>query len=276
MSTDPATLPRPFFIDADPAGVTARLVAAFEEMTGRTLLPAQPERLFLDWLAYQLALQRIAVQGAGERTLLAFAGDAALDHLGILVGVTRAEGESDARLRGRIREAPETFSVAGPVLAYKALAFGAAADIVDVAVWQPESGTVRVAILTATGSPDAELLETVAATLSAEKARPIGDLVEVVAPVAIPFTLDATITLRAGVDRPTVIAAVQAAAGSYVAERRAGLGRDLVPSQVDAALHVAGVHRVDLTAPTLRVLDGNEWADGVVGTLTFVAEGADG
>lgn len=281
MTVDLATLPAPLFIDADPAGVTARLIAAFESATGRTLLPAQPERLFLDWLSYQLSLQRIAVQMAGRQTLLAFATGANLDHIGALIGVTRQAGEDDARLRARIQQAPETFSVAGPTLAYRALAFGAdtsslGAAIVDVAVWQPVAGTVRVAVLTDAGLPSAEVLAAVGAVLSDEKARPISDLVEVVAPEPVAFTLDATVTLKKGVDRPTVIAAVQDAANAYVAERRAGLGRDLVPSQATAALHVPGVHSVMVTAPGLRVLDGSEWAAGAVGAVTIAAEGADG
>lgn len=275
MTVDPATLPRPLFIDHDPAALTARLVAGFETMVGRTLQPGQPERLFLDWLAYQFALQRIAVQDAGEQTLLAFARGAALDHLGALLGLARLAGESDDRFRERIREAPETFSVAGPVLAYRALAFGAATGIVDVAVTQPRPGTVRVAVLTAEGMPTPELLTAVRTALSGEKSRPVSDTVEVVAPDRLVWTLSATVTLSAGVDRPTVVAAVEAAAAAYVAERRAGLGRDLVPSQAIAAMQsVPGVHRVDLTSPALTVLDGHQWADGTLGAVTIAGEGA--
>lgn len=277
MTVDPAALPRPLFIDHDPAAVTARLVASFESIVGRTLQPAQPERLFIDWMAYQLALQRIAVQDAGEQTLLAYARGAALDHLGALLGVARLPAETDERLRGRINEAPETFSVAGPAMAYRALTFSVDPSIIDVAVTRPVAGAVRVTVLTGAGMPGDALRAAVLARLSGEKARPLGDAVEVVAPVRVPFTLSATITLSAGVDRPTVTAAVSAAAVAWVAERRAGLGRDLVPSQAIAALQtVPGVHKVDLVSPALAVLDGDQWADGAVGALAIAVEGADG
>lgn len=282
MTVDPASRPRPVFIDHDPAAVAARLAASFESTMGRTLQPAQPERLFLDWVAYQLALQRIAVQDAGEQTLLAYARGAALDHLGALLGVARLAGETDERLRGRINEAPETFSVAGPALAYRALTFAVDPSIIDVAVTRPAAGTVRVTVLTVAGMPGDALRAAVLARLSGEKARPISDAVEVVAPLRVPFTLSANITLSAGVDRPTVTAAVGRAAAAWVAERRAGLGRDLVPSQAIAALQtVPGVHAVTLTTPALTVLDGHQWADGTVGDITFTAGtiaagGADG
>ena len=369
---DLAALPRPQFIDADPAALTRRLMESYEAMTGKALLPAQPERLFLDWLAYHLTLQRLAVQEAAEQTLLAYARYPMLDHIGTLIGVTRLEAraaaarfevrlaapmpherslgplrvrssdnrwsftggpvlvpagavivettltatetgaaangylpgqistleeqipgvaavvnigasyggaalEDDERLRSRIQEAPERFSVAGPAGAYRALAYAAHAAITDVAVLSPAAGTVRVVLLTNEGAPSPDLLALASAVLSAEKARPLSDAVETAAPARVAFTLSAVITLRAGVDRASVQAAVRAAAAAYVAERRAGLGRDLIPSQAVAALQgVPGVHRVDLLSPPLTVLAGDQWADGSVGDIVFVAEGADG
>lgn len=277
MTVDPAALPHPTFIDHDPAAVGSRLIEGFEAAMGRTLQPAQPERLFIDWLAYQFSLLRIEVQETGEQMLLAFARGAVLDHLGAFLGIARLPGETDDRLRERIREAPETFSVAGPVLAYRALVFGAAAGIVDVAITQPRAGTVRVAVLTAGGMPSAEVLAAVRAVLSSAKARPLSDTVEVVPPERVAWTLAATVILAPGVDQPTVKAAVEKAAAEYVAQQRRGLGRTLVPSQAIAAMQaVAGVYRVDLASPPLTVLEGHQWADGSVGTIHIVTEGGAG
>ncbi len=277
MTVDPAALPHPTFIDHDPAAVSRRLIEGFETAMDRTLQPGQPERLFIDWLAYQLALLRIDVQETGEQMLLAFARGAVLDHLGAFLGIARLPDESDDRLRERIREAPETFSVAGPVLAYRALVFGATAGIVDVAITQPRAGTVRVAVLTADGAPSDEVLAAVRAVLSGAKARPLSDTVEVVPPERVAWTLSATVTLSAGVDQPTVTAAVEKAAADYVAQQRRGLGRTLVPSQAIAAMQaVPGVYRVDLASPVLTVLDGHQWADGAVGTIGIVVGGGAG
>jgi phage-related baseplate assembly protein len=82
-------LPEPSFIDRDVAAVTADLVAIYEQMTGKTLLPAQPERIFIDLVAYREMLLRIAIQQAGLQNLVAFASGIMLDYLGELVGCTR-------------------------------------------------------------------------------------------------------------------------------------------------------------------------------------------
>ncbi len=55
-----------------------------------------------------------------------------------------ADVESDARLRERARLAPESFSCAGPVGAYRYHTITAHQDIEDVAVWSPKPGTVDI------------------------------------------------------------------------------------------------------------------------------------
>lgn len=82
-------LPEPHFIDRDPAAITAAAIAEYEAATGRTLQPAQIERLLLNQIGYRETLTRIGVQEAGKQNLVEFATFPALDHLGQLVGVTR-------------------------------------------------------------------------------------------------------------------------------------------------------------------------------------------
>lgn len=82
-------LPEPSFIDRDPAQVTADLIQIYEDLTGKTLQPAQPERLFIDIIAYRETLLRIAIQGAAKQNLLAFASGDMLDFLGALVDCPR-------------------------------------------------------------------------------------------------------------------------------------------------------------------------------------------
>ncbi|MCY1531748.1 hypothetical protein D9M68_669840 [compost metagenome] len=58
------------------------------------------------------------------------------------------------------------------------------------------------------------------------------------------------------------MAVAQAAVEAYAAERRAGLGRDIVPEQLTAVLQVNGVYRAELELPAmLSELAGNEWAN---------------
>ncbi len=103
----------------DPQAITAEIVAAYEAATGKTLYPAQVERLLIDLIAYRETLLRAAINDAARQNLVRFARAPMLDYLGELVGVRRLPGEDDERLRARILEAPESFSVAGPRLAYR-------------------------------------------------------------------------------------------------------------------------------------------------------------
>ncbi len=84
----------PSFIDRDAAQVTADLIAIYEQVTGKTLQPAQPERLFIDVIAYREMLLRVAIQQTGLANLVRFAPDLMLDFLGELVGCRRLPAQS--------------------------------------------------------------------------------------------------------------------------------------------------------------------------------------
>src|ERR1700740_3821039 len=87
------SLPPPVFVNdadgLDPNLVLADMIAAFEAAAGRTLQPAQVERLLINLYAYRESLVRNAIQYAGEQNLLAFAVFPMIDYLGQLLGVTR-------------------------------------------------------------------------------------------------------------------------------------------------------------------------------------------
>jgi phage-related baseplate assembly protein len=83
------SLPEPQFIGRDPDAITAEMITRFEQITGRTLYPAQVERLLVDFAAYNETLTRIAIQEAAKQTLLVYARGAALDHIALPLGVIR-------------------------------------------------------------------------------------------------------------------------------------------------------------------------------------------
>ena len=83
------TLPIPDFITRDPEAVVAHMVAQFEADSGKTLYPAQPERLLVNQIAYRESLLREAIQDAALQNLVAFARAPQLDYLGQLLGVAR-------------------------------------------------------------------------------------------------------------------------------------------------------------------------------------------
>jgi len=82
-------LPKPIFIKIDPAANEASLIARYEEKTGKTLYPAQVERLFIDQIAYSETRLQMAIQSAGEQLLVRYAKAPILDYLGELVATPR-------------------------------------------------------------------------------------------------------------------------------------------------------------------------------------------
>lgn len=47
----PSNLPEVEFVDTDTEALVNKLIAGYEEITGRTLYPADPVRAFILWLA---------------------------------------------------------------------------------------------------------------------------------------------------------------------------------------------------------------------------------
>lgn len=93
MAAGIPALPPPVFVNdadgLDPNLILADMVAAFQTAAGRTLQPAQVERLLINLYAYRESLVRNAIQYAGQQNLLAFAAFPMLDYLGQLLSVTR-------------------------------------------------------------------------------------------------------------------------------------------------------------------------------------------
>lgn len=91
--TSISSLPAPVFLNdadgLDPNLSLANMISMFEQVTGRTLYPAQVERLLINLYAYREALVRNAIQYTGQQCLLAYATYPALDYLGELLDVTR-------------------------------------------------------------------------------------------------------------------------------------------------------------------------------------------
>lgn len=86
-------LPTPSFINRDSTTIINEMVADYELRTGRTLEPAQVETLLINAFAYRELLLRNQIQDASLQNLVEYARFPMLDHLGVLVGVTRLPAE---------------------------------------------------------------------------------------------------------------------------------------------------------------------------------------
>lgn len=349
-------LERPVFINYDPDEITQQLVELYEQIVGKTLYPAQPERLFINVIAYRECLIRQAIQEAAEQNLVEYARDAALDHLAQNVGVTRlaaqpacctvritltaaavsdttisqglrlksgddlftfetsedctvaagsrtgtcsalctvagtdangylagslslsesvegvasaintdatsngADDEEDDVFRERIPLALEAYSCAGPALAYKYWALSAHNSIIDVSVISPTAGVVNIYPLTANGAPSSRVKALIAAAVNGEKRRPLTDQVNVLSPQAVHFSINANLTLYGNTDRASILAKINKLLAEYQSSIRLKMGRDIVPSQLSALIHVEGVYSVELLSPGLTAVSDQSYA----------------
>lgn len=106
-----STLPEPVFFDRDVNTITAEYIDMYEKLTGKVLQPAQPERLFIDLIAYRETLLRIQAQEAAKQNLVRFAKGAMLDYIGELDRCTRLP-EQPARTTMRFTLiAAQTFDI---------------------------------------------------------------------------------------------------------------------------------------------------------------------
>ena len=94
---DLRALPAVTFAPLSAADIEASLLTTYEGLTGVSLQPGDPVRLFLEALAYVLSVQNRLLNLTGQQGLLAYAQGAHLDHLGALMGVARIPAQS-ARL----------------------------------------------------------------------------------------------------------------------------------------------------------------------------------
>ena len=74
--------PEPNFIDRNPETITNEWIKLYEEKSGKTLQPAQIERLMVDVGAYRETVLRMAIQETAKQNLLSYASLDNLEHIG--------------------------------------------------------------------------------------------------------------------------------------------------------------------------------------------------
>lgn len=168
-----------------------------------------------------------------------------------------ADIEDNEPYRNRIREAPESFSVAGSEGAYKFWAKTASPSIIDVSVTSPSNAVVLIVPLLEGGTiPNEDMLTAVSNACSSKKVRPLTDHVTVEAPTISNY--DITFTYWVSRDRvaeiTTIQTAVTAAVSDYVLWQKSKLGRDVNPSELIRRVMIAGAHRVELGSPSFTAV----------------------
>lgn len=172
--------------------------------------------------------------------------------------------EGDDSYRARLYEAPESFSTAGPRLAYHFWAM-TVPGLQDCLVYShPDiAGEVHLYPLMKGGQlPSQEVLDAVYAACNDERRRPLTDQVFVHAPTVHPFTVELTYWLWEWDQTiaADITAKVHQAVADWIAWERSAVGRDIIPSRLVQMIHDAGVKRVEVISPPYVRVDYNEVA----------------
>lgn len=188
--------------------------------------------------------------------------------------------ETDDHLRARIQAAPNQFSVAGPVGAYRYWALSVDPNIIDVLVYSPQPGTVNVYVLPGpstqpSASPNAVgvasdiLLAKVAAVINSDTIRPLTDTVHALAVTEIDYRVVGTVTLYSDADPSTSMSAANNAAQQLAQNLAGRIQRDIVAEEFIAAIGSApGVYRCVLSEPAYTQLTPGQWANCTAITLS--------
>jgi phage-related baseplate assembly protein len=185
-----------------------------------------------------------------------------------------SEEETDEAFYERMRESVESYSTAGPSGAYEYIAKTVNALISDVKATSTTAGIVDVYILLQNGQlPGPEILAQVLEALSASKARPLTDTVNVNAPETMTFNIDFTyfIPLVSAASTAVIQQAVTDAVTAYKKWQTSKMGRDINPSYLISLLMQTGIKRVELTAPVHTVVPDGKVA--VFGSQNIVNGG---
>jgi phage-related baseplate assembly protein len=242
----PPDILQPVDYEAVLAEMRSDLVELAPELTAVLAVESEPITKMLEIMAYWRIHDRQMVNDAVKSNLLSFARGGDLDQLASFYDVARLAGETDEPFRNRLQANIKGWSP-GSIDYYRFHALSVDPTIQGAYAASPESGLIRVAVLFA-GETDETLLTAVRDRLTNPAVRLLTDRVEVVAAILIPVSVQADIWLRP--DSPPGVMDTINSGFPELFNKSRSLGWNLAKSWIIAALHISGVKRVELTAPT--------------------------
>ncbi|OBQ52116.1 baseplate assembly protein [Halodesulfovibrio spirochaetisodalis] len=231
-------------------------------------VPSDPAYKIFEANAYRELLLRQRINEAVKAVLVAYATGADLDHLAASIPLERKlldAGDPDAYpprppvyeecddFRKRIVMAPEGFSTAGPEGAYIFHALSVV-GVKDAYPSSTEPVHVQLYVLgkAGTGVPEKAVLDAVKAVFSKDT-RPFTDYLEVLPAVIKEYEVEAAVHILPGPSSENVLREARTNLEKYVADSHK-LGTCIARSGINAALHIAGVSRVEITSPAQDIL----------------------
>lgn len=102
------------FVNTDAIYYEKLLIDAYQQITGRTLYPADPERLLINLQTYASTLLAIAINETAKQNLLAYATDKNLDKLAEFYGVVRLQAKASKTTLRFYLDQPLSFDIVIP------------------------------------------------------------------------------------------------------------------------------------------------------------------
>lgn len=174
----------------------------------------------------------------------------------------------DDHYRERIRLSKASYSVAGPVEAYKYFALSASPDISDILVDSPEGNVIDIYVLMNGGAlPTDEILEEVENIVGASDVRPMTDKVTALAPTQISYDIEIKYytTLDNEAEAIQVVEADGGAIDQYNEWQTSALGRDINPDYLRRFILApengsTAIERIDVVSPVFKNLTNKQVA----------------
>lgn len=213
-------------------------------------LESEPLTKLLESFALRETAFRARVNDAARAHLLGFAKGADLDHIAALVGVTRMDGEADARLRTRVQLRIAALASQGTREYYEFQAMTASLNVRAALATSPLAGKVLLQLWCQDQAQAAATLAAVNAVLNSDAGRMLG--VPITVAVAQPKAVNITANIYRTRNAP---ANLQQLLQTRLQEAFASMGDmsgTVARSYITTLLHVDGVARVeypDSTAP---------------------------
>ena len=89
-----SNLPSITFAEKSPQTIESSIITTYEGLSGKTLYPGDPIRLFLEAVAAIIIQQRVLIDYSAKQNMLAYAVGNNLDHIGVLVGTDRLQASA--------------------------------------------------------------------------------------------------------------------------------------------------------------------------------------
>lgn len=246
-----------YFVSLYPADQQAAIDATLA-------LESEPITKLLQENAYRELILRQRINDAAVANMLAWAKGSDLDNLVANWKVQRLIiqpgddtatppvpeiKEDDEALILRALMAWDGLSVAGPTGAYEYFAISADGKVADAKGSSPAPAEALITILSTEGdgTADATLLASVTQALSHEDKRPVADRLTVQSAGIIHYTIAAKLHIDSqGAEVDVILQAARDQLAAFINPRRR-IGVEVPRSAIDAALHVQGVRKVELT-----------------------------